>query len=467
MHNILRKKTHVGEKSEMKRNLGLWDVIFLGIGAMVGTGIFTITGIGAATIAGPALIISILIAALAVGISAMFYAEFASRIPVQGSVYGYLYEIGGEFVAWIAGWLIIMEFMTAISSVAAGWGGYVKGLIDLHLPEVLSGPPGTYDHFSLDLMPMLVIVLVALLVLMNAKTALRFNSILVALKLVALFLFVVVGLFYIKPANWSDFAPFGWGNITGTSSTGIMAGAATMFFAFLGFESIALAVDEVKEPQKNIPKGIIGSLSLTAVLYIVITLVLTGMVNYTKLNVNDAVAFALRQVGAGWAAAFVSTVAIFTLITVCVSMMYALARMIYGISKDGLLPEFFGTVSKNHKVPTHATYFAAVLSMIFAGLFPLDKLANFLSICTLAYLIMLAIGILKLRKDRGLPTGDQFKTPLVPVLPILSILICLSFMLQYDAYIWGAFAIALVIAVIIYFAYGYHNSELHDKKVNK
>jgi APA family basic amino acid/polyamine antiporter len=466
MHNILRKKTHVGEKSEMKRNLGLWDVIFLGIGAMVGTGIFTITGIGAATIAGPALIVSILIAALAVGISALFYAEFASRIPVQGSVYGYLYDIAGEFVAWIAGWLVIMEFLTAISSVAAGWGGYLKGLLDLKLPEVLNGPVGTYDHFSIDIMPMLVIVLVTGLVLMNARTALRFNSILVGLKLIALLLFVVVGIFYIKPENWSNFAPFGMGKITG-AQTGIMAGAATMFFAFLGFESIALAVDEVKDPQKNIPKGIIGSLSLTAVLYIVITLVLTGMVNYTKLNVNDAVAFALRQVGANWAAAFVSTVAIFTLITVCVSMMYALARMIYGISKDGLLPEFFGTVSKNHKVPTHATYLAGGAALIAAGIWPLDKLANFLSICTLAYLIMLAVGIIKLRKDRGLPTADQFKTPWVPVLPILSILICLSFMVQYPAITWIAFLVAVVVAVVIYFAYGYHNSELHDKKVKK
>ncbi|HFI0861246.1 TPA: amino acid permease [Streptococcus suis] len=459
--NLLRKKQVEERSNQMRRHLGLVDLIFLGIGSMVGTGIFTVTGLAAAQYAGPALIISIVIAAISVGLTALFYAEFASRIPTNGGAYGYLYTVFGEFPAWIAGWLTIMEFLTAVSSVASGWGAYLKGLLahfGISMPTALNGTfdpaAGTY----VDLLPVLVLFFVIGVVLLNSKAALRFNSALVILKFSALVLFVIAGMFFIKPSNWADFAPFGFGAIYG-GQAGIMAGASLMFFAFLGFESISLAIDEVKTPEKNVPKGIVLSLFIVTILYVIVTLVLTGMVHYSKLNVADAVAFALREVGLGWAASYISVVAILTLITVCISMTYALSRMVYSISRDGLLPKPLSQLTKTSKVPKNATILVGIFAAICAGIFPLATIASFLNICTLAYLMMLAVGIIRLRQIDGLPKEGQFKTPLVPLLPILSILICLSFMFQYSLDTWLAFGIALVIGMFIYFFYGYGHSE--------
>ena len=470
MMDIFRKKDVSKSRTGMKRHLKIHDLILLGIGAMVGTGIFTITGTAAATLAGPALVVSIVISAICVSLSALFFAEFASRVPATGGAYSYLYAILGEFPAWIAGWLTIMEFMTAVSGVASGWAAYFKGLLShygISLPQTLNGTlNGTFNQENgtyIDLLPILVIILVTGVVLLNSKTALRFNSILVVLKFSALALFILVGIWYIKPENWSNFAPFGFGQIYG-GSTGIMAGASLMFFGFLGFESISMAVDEIQRPQKNIPRGIVLSLMIVTILYALVTLVLTGVVHYSKLNVDDAVAFALRNIGIGWAANYVSIVAIFTLITVCISMTYALSRMIYSLARDGLLPQSFKQVTKTSRVPKNATILTGVVSAIAAGIFPLSSIAAFLNICTLAYLILLAYGIIKLRKDKGEPKEGEFKTPLVPFLPILSILICLSFMLQYTLETWIAFGLALIIGVIIYFTYGYKHSTLSERK---
>ena len=384
--------------------------------------------------------------------------------PATGGAYSYLYAILGEFPAWIAGWLTIMEFMTAVSGVASGWAAYFKGLLShygITLPQALNGTFNPEHGTYIDFLPILVIMLVTAVVLMNSKTALRFNSILVVLKFSALALFILVGIWYIKPENWSDFAPFGFGQIYG-GSTGIMAGASLMFFGFLGFESISMAVDEIQNPQKNIPRGIVLSLIIVTILYALVTLLLTGLVHYSKLNVDDAVAFALRSIGLDWAANYVSLVAIFTLITVCISMTYALSRMIYSLARDGLLPKTFKEVTKTSRVPKNATILTGVVSAMAAGIFPLASIAAFLNICTLAYLILLAHGIIKLRKDKGEPKEGEFKTPLVPFLPIFSILICLSFMLQYTLETWLAFVLALVVGVIIYFTYGYKNSRLSN-----
>ncbi|KXT82280.1 APC family permease [Streptococcus oralis] len=464
--NIFRIKNVSLERTEMRRHLKLWDLILLGIGAMVGTGIFTITGTAAATLAGPSLVVSIVISALCVSLSALFFAEFASRVPATGGVYSYLYAILGELPAWIAGWLTIMEFMTAISGVASGWAAYFKGLLihyGISIPQALNGTFNPEQGSYIDILPILVIVLVTGLVLLNSKAALRFNSLLVVLKFSALALFILVGIWYIKPENWTNFAPFGFGQLYG-GSTGIMAGASLMFFGFLGFESISMAVDEIQSPQKNIPRGIVLSLTIVTILYALVTLVLTGIVHYTKLNVDDAVAFSLRSIGIGWAANYVSLVAILTLITVCISMTYALSRMIYSLARDGLLPKSFKQLSKTSRVPKNATLLTGVASAIAAGVFPLASIAAFLNICTLAYLILLAYGIIKLRKDKGMPKEGEFKTPLVPLLPILSILICVSFMLQYSLDTWIAFGIALLVGLVIYFTYGFRHSTLAEEE---
>ena len=464
--NIFRTKDVSLRQTEMHRHLKLWDLILLGIGAMVGTGIFTITGTAAATLAGPSLAISIVISALCVSLSALFFAEFASRVPATGGAYSYLYAILGELPAWIAGWLTIMEFMTAVSGVASGWAAYFKGLLSnygISMPQSLNGTfnPGQGNY--IDLLPILVLTLVTGLVLLNSKAALRFNSLLVVLKFSALALFILVGIWYIKPENWTNFAPFGFGQLYG-GSTGIMVGASLMFFGFLGFESISMAVDEIQSPQKNIPRGIVLSLTIVTILYALVTLVLTGIVHYSKLNVDDAVAFSLRSIGISWAANYVSLVAILTLITVCISMTYALSRMIYSLARDGLLPQSFKQLSKTSRVPKNATLLTGVASAIAAGVFPLASIAAFLNICTLAYLILLAYGVIKLRKDKGMPKEGEFKTPLVPLLPILSILICVSFMLQYSLDTWIAFDIALLVGLVIYFTYGFRHSTLAEEE---
>ncbi|MGT2930433.1 amino acid permease [Streptococcus dentasini] len=464
--NIFRKKDPRHIKTEMARSLRVMDLVFLGLGSMVGTGIFTVTGISAANYAGPSLVISIIIAAIAVGISALFFAEFASRIPANGGAYSYVYATLGEFPAWMVGWMIIMEFLTAISSVASGWGSYLKGLLasyKIELPRALNGTFDPSQGHYIDLLPILVMIAVTALVLMNSKTALRFNSVLVILKFSALALFIVVGLFHLNAENWGNFAPFGFGQLYG-GKTGIMAGASIMFFAFLGFESLSMAVDETKEPQKTVPRGIALSLISVTVLYVVVTLVLTGIVHYTKLGVDDAVAFALRHVGLNWAANYVSTVAILTLITVCISMTYALSRTVYSISRDGLLPNNFSRISPRSKIPANATLLVGVFAIIFTGIIPLANLAEFVNICTLAYLIVLSVALIKLRKDKGKPGKGQFKTPLVPVLPALSIVICLSLMSQFQKVTWVAFIVAIVLGILIYFSYGYKNSAISTKR---
>lgn len=387
-------------------------------------------------------------------------------MPATGGAYSYLYAILGELPAWIAGWLTIMEFMTAVSGVASGWAAYFKGLLSnygISMPQALNGTFNPKQGTYIDFLPILVLTLVTGLVLLNSKAALRFNSLLVVLKFSALALFILVGIWYIKPENWTNFAPFGFGQLYG-GSTGIMAGASLMFFGFLGFESISMAVDEIQSPQKNIPRGIVLSLTIVTILYALVTLVLTGIVHYSKLNVDDAVAFSLRSIGIGWVANYVSLVAILTLITVCISMTYALSRMIYSLARDGLLPQSFKQLSKTSRVPKNATLLTGVASAIAAGVFPLASIAAFLNICTLAYLILLAYGIIKLRKDKGMPKEGEFKTPLVPLLPILSILICVSFMLQYSLDTWIAFGIALLVGLVIYFTYGFRHSTLAEEE---
>ncbi|MBA2795545.1 APC family permease [Streptococcus porcinus] len=459
--NLFRKKNNSVKKTEMRRHLKVQDLIFLGLGSMVGTGVFTITGIGAAKYAGPALTISIILSAAAVAILALFYAEFSSRIPANGGAYSYVYATLGEFPAWIVGWYIIMEFLTAISSVAVGWGSYLKGLLSnfgVHIPTALNGTFNPKEGTYIDILPVLVMLIVTAIVLMNSKTALKFNSILVILKFSALALFIVVGLFFIKANNWIPFAPYGLGQFYGGKS-GIFAGASVMFFAFLGFESISMTVDEVQEPQKNIPRGITLSLLIVTILYIVVTTILTGIVYYKKLDVPDAVSYALRLVKMDWAANYISIVAVMTLITVCISMTFALARIVYTISRDGLLPKSLQKVSKNSFVPKNATITVGLISMICAGLVPLASLAEFVNICTLAYLIIMSFSIIILRKNNGKPKAGEFTTPLVPLLPIIAITICASFMSQYMVITWIAFGISTLIGTVIYFVYGYHRSE--------
>lgn len=458
--DLFRKKPIVtDQKTHMNRNLELKDLIMLGIGAIIGTGIFVITGEAAATYAGPALSLSFVVAALVVILSGLCFAEFASRVPVLGGPYTYIYVVFGEFWAWLAGWFLICEFMLAVSSVASGWAGYFRGFLSslgINLPTALTGGYNPEKGTYIDLVAAVVIIFVTFWVSQEAKKALRLNNAMVWVKFGIIVLFIVIGVFFVKPGNWQPFAPFGF--------KGVFNGAGLVFFAFLGFDAVAMAAEEVKDPQKDVPKGIIGSIAIATVLYVVVTLILTGMVPFDKLGVSDPVAFAMRHVGHGFVGSVISVGAILTLLTVTISMMYSLARLLYAIAKDGLLPKTLMDIDPKHRTPRKATYAAGGAALFFAAAFPLHILAELTNIVALAYLIMMALGILKLRRMIGQPKPGEFKVPLVPILPLVSVAASAFLMFQLKSVTWIVFGITTILAIGIYFSYGYSHSALNEKE---
>lgn len=456
--NYFRKKPlETSEKpSNLKRELKTMDLILLGLGAIVGTGIFVITGTAAAVTAGPALILSFVIAAFSCILSALCYAEFASRIPVSGGAYSYAYTVFGELLGWLVGWLMICEYLLANASVASGWSGYMNGFLDgigLGLPIALRSSYNAEAGTYIDLIAILITFVVTYIVIQGAKKALRLNNIMVIVKFALIALFMVVGVFYVKPENWTPFAPFGL--------KGVASGAAVVFFAFLGFDAVSTAAEETKNPRRDVPRGIIGSLGIATVLYIAVTLVLTGIVPYAQLNVKDPVAFAIRFIGQDFIAGIISVGAIVTLLTVLISMTYGLGRLIYAIGRDGLLPKKLSQVDIKTKGPKFATQIVGVVSAVLAGIVPLNKLAELTNIVTLMIFVIIALGIIKLRKDFGEPTEGEFKVPFVPIFPIVSIVVCLYLMIQLSLSVWIAFVIWLVLGILVYLSYGYKNSELN------
>ncbi|WP_313538750.1 amino acid permease [Enterococcus sp.] len=458
--DLFRKKVIQPERvTNLKKELKLKDLIMLGIGAIIGTGIFVVTGAASAEYARPALILSFVIAGIVVVLSGLSFAEFASRIPVLGGAYSYLYVVFGEFIAWLAGWFLICEFLLAVSSVASGWSGYVQGFLasaGIYLPIALTAGYDPSKGTYIDLIAGLVIVFVTLWVSQEAKKALRLNNAMVWVKFAIIALFIIFGVFFVEPGNWQPFMPFGF--------SGVFNGAALVFFAFLGFDAVAMAAEEVEDAKKNVPRGIIGSIAIATVLYIVVTLILTGIVPYTELGVSDPVAFAMRYINHGLVGSIISVGAILTLLTVTIAMMYSLARLLYAISKDGLLPRFMQEVDPKQQTPKKATYVAGAFALFFAAAFPLNILAELTNIAALSYLILMSLGIIKLRNMLGEPKKGEFKVPFVPVLPLLSVASCLFLMTRLQMTTWIVFAITLVIGVVIYFVYGYRHSALQDEE---
>ena len=441
--------------NSLRRDLKLKDLIMLGIGAVIGTGIFVVTGTASANYAGPGLTISFVIAAIVVIVSGLCFAEFASRVPISGGPYGYLYVVFGEIWAWLAGWFLICEYLLAVSSVASGWSSYVQGFLSslgIRLPKALTAGYNAQAGTYVDVIAALVMVCITLWVIQEAKKALRLNNAMVWVKFGIIALFIVVGLFYVQPSNWQPYLPFGM--------KGVFDGAALVFFAFLGFDAISMAADEVKEPQKDIPRGIIGSIMIAMVLYIVVTMILTGIVPFDQLGVGDPVAFAMRFVHQGMIGSILSIGAILTLLTVTISMLYSLTRLIYAISKDGLLPKYLQKIDAKHQTPKAATYTAGAVALFFATVFPLNILAELTNITALACLVMMSLGILRLRKKMGQPQGKEFRVPFVPVLPIVSVLACLFLMTRLESVTWIVFGITVVLGLLIYFGYGYRHSHL-------
>lgn len=459
-NSLFRKKSIAAFKAhnqgKLTQTLGAFDLMLLGVGAIVGTGIFILPGTVAAEHAGPGIVFSFIIAAIVCAFAAMCYSEFASAIPVTGSAYTYSYVVFGEFIAWLIGWSLVLEYGLAVAAVSTGWSAYFVSFLEgfnIHLPKALTGAfnpdAGTY----INLPAIIIIFLIAMMLTKGMKESARLNTIMVFIKVGVVLLFIIVGAFYVKPDNWAPFTPFGF--------SGVLSGAALVFFAFLGFDAVSSAAEEVKKPQRNMPLGIIGSLAICTVLYVLVSLVLTGMVPYTDLNVGNPVSFAMSIVHLDWVSGFISLGAIVGMTTVILVMLYGSTRLSYSFARDGLLPKVMSDIDEKHHTPIKNTWITAVIVAICAGFIPLDQLAALVNMGTLLAFTVVSLGVLFLRKRKDLPEGG-FKVPFFPIVPIISFVLCIFLITQLTPYTWMTAVIWIVIGIIIYFLYGRKHSSLNQ-----
>jgi len=443
--------------SGLKKVLGPMDLVLIGIGAIVGTGIFVLTGTGALT-AGPALMVSFLLAALACAFAALCYAEFASSVPVAGSIYTYSYATLGELVAWMIGWDLMLEYGLASSAVSVGWSGYFQSLLSgfgLNLPVVLTAAPGSLPGVETWFnLPALVIMLaITWMLSIGIKESARVNNVMVIIKIAVVLLFIAVGARHVQPANWQPFSPFG--------VNGILSASALVFFAFIGFDAVSSAAEEVKKPARDLPIGIIGSLAVCAVLYVAVSMIMTGIVPYAQfLGVDHPVSLALQHAGESWVAGFVDLGAIIGMTTVILVMAYGQTRIIYAMSRDGLLPQRLSRVHTRFGTPFFATWMVGIVFGLISALIPLNVLAELINIGTLAAFSLISVAVIVLRKTRpDLPRA--FRCPGVPVVPLLAIVFCVTLMTFLKQTTWLVFGAWLAIGLVIYFAYARRRSLLH------
>lgn len=460
MSSLFRKKpletlSAQSKSKSLARTLSAFDLTLLGIGCVIGTGIFVITGTVAATGAGPALIISFILAGLACALAAFCYAEFSSSIPISGSVYSYSYVTLGELLAFLIGWDLMLEYVIALSAVATGWSSYFQSLLagfNLHIPAALTGAPGSMAGAVFNLPAAVIILLITAIVSRGVKESTRFNNVIVLMKIAIILLFIIVGIGYVKPDNWSPFMPFGM--------KGVILSAATVFFAYLGFDAVSNASEEVKNPQKNMPVGIISALAVCTVLYIAVSLVLTGMMPYAKLNVGDPVSFALKFVGQDAVAGIISVGAIIGITTVMLALLYAQVRLTFAMSRDGLLPGLFAKVHPSFKTPFRNTWLTGIVAAGIAGFINLGTLAHLVNMGTLAAFTVISIAVIVLRKKHP-EIKASFRVPFVPVVPIISAGICLWFMYSLPGVTRLSFVIWIAVGTLVYFLYSRKHSLLN------
>ncbi|MDR2469085.1 MAG: amino acid permease [Tannerella sp.] len=459
--------------NKLKRSLSTRNLVALGIGAVIGTGIFVLTGTAAANYAGPALTLSFVISAVGCIMAGLCYAEFAAMIPVAGSAYSYSYATLGEFVAWLIGWDLILEYLFAASTVSVGWGGYMISFLTdwgIHIPESLTAAPFDYVHGQgwvatgklFNVPAMSILVLFSALLLTGIKRSAILNNIIVVTKIVVILLFIIFGVSYIHSDNYTPFIPENTGNFGFFGWSGILRGAGVIFFAYIGFDAISTTAQEAHTPQKSMPKGILYSLLICMVLYILVTIVLTGMVNYTELDVPAPIAFAIDRAGEGlfWLRPFIKVGAIAGLSSVILVMLLAQSRIFYIMSKDGLLPPLFSKVNERYGTPHYSTLLTGLSCSIIAGLLPINVLGELVSIGTLMAFVLVCVSVIVLRITRP-EVKRPFRTPLVPVVPALGILICFGQMLALPLDTWIRLFAWMAVGLICYFVYGRKHSKLN------
>jgi basic amino acid/polyamine antiporter, APA family len=461
MNRIFRKKSieamlAESEKKSLKRTLSAFDLTLLGIGAIIGTGIFVLTGVVAAESAGPALVISFILSGLACAFAAFCYAEFSSTVPISGSVYTYTYATLGEIFAFLIGWDLMLEYLLATSAVATGWSAYFQSLLKgfgIEIPALLSSAPGAGKGGIVDLPAIIIILIITFLLSRGIRESARVNNIMVFVKLAVIFAFIIAGVGYVKPENWTPFMPFGF--------EGIVTGAATVFFAYIGFDAVSTAAEEVKRPQRDMPIGIIASLTICTLLYIIVSLILTGMVPYTNLNVADPVSFALQFVGQDRLAGFIAVGAITGITTVLLVMLYGQIRISFAMSRDGLLPKMLSKVHDVYKTPFQNTWMTGFIAAGIAGFIDLTTLAHLVNMGTLAAFTLISIAVIVMRKTHpDIPRA--FKVPLVPFLPAASAAFCIYLMSSLPLITWVSFVLWIAIGLIFYFAYARQRSNLNS-----
>jgi APA family basic amino acid/polyamine antiporter len=462
----------------LRRELSVVDLIVFGIGVVIGTGIFVLTGKAAGVQAGPAVSLSFVVAGFVCALAALCYAEFASTVPVAGSAYTFSYATLGELIAWIIGWDLVLELALGASTVAVGWSGYFADVlkqIGITLPKsIYTETPSLTQP---NIIAAAIVLLLTAVICAGIKISARINGVIVAIK-VAIVLFVIVaGLFYIKVENYSPFIPpSGSPTAKGAAATpslladlgfnsgsfgvaGIFTGAALVFFAFIGFDIVATAAEETKNPQRDLPRGILASLAICTALYVAVSLVVTGMVKYNQLSISAPLAEAFRSVGRPGFATVISLGALAGLTTVMMILMLGQSRVFFAMSRDRLLPPVFSRVSPRTGTPVRVTITTGVVVALIAAFVPLSELAELVNIGTLFAFILVAIGVLVLRRTRpDLPRS--FRTPWVPVLPIVSVIASVYLMLNLPAATWIRFFVWLVIGLVVYLAYGVRNSRL-------
>jgi basic amino acid/polyamine antiporter, APA family len=439
------------EHSSLRRSLGPLNLTALGIGSIIGTGIFVLTGTAASQNAGPGLVFSMIISAAGCAFSGLCYAEFAAMVPVAGSAYTYAFATAGELVAWIIGWDLILEYALSVSTVAVGWSGYFVSLthdLGLDIPAALAGPTGV-----VNLPAAAIVLLVAALLVIGIKESANVNTVLVAIKAMVLVVFVVAGAAYVNRANLTPLIPPNTGTFGEFGWSGVLRGAGVMFFAYIGFDAVSTAAQEAKNPARDMPIGILASLGICTVLYIAVAIVLLGIVPYQRLDVADPLAVGIDATGLRWLSPFVKVAALFGLFSTMLVQLLAQTRIFYSMSRDGFLPPLFATIHPRFRTPHVSTVLTGAIIACVAALTPITVLSQLVSIGTLFAFVLVSIGVIVLR--RLAPDAPRpFRTPAVPFVPIAGALICLAQMIGLPIATWERLFIWLAVGLVIYFGYG-------------